>query len=172
MLENNPTEGLVPSMSERLVTLVIKWKRSKAGTQLLEQNGAPVLDLEGNPIYCDGKWKSPKCMQSLMTTVNELHVAHGHAANDHYKEACSDCMHLYYTRGNANRCPFHAGSPVLFRWGQPSTSNMVVVEQANSSKAGQGYEANGDSPFLPCELIALRKKYISSNSVFEHAFWT
>ncbi|TPX54312.1 hypothetical protein CcCBS67573_g09589 [Chytriomyces confervae] len=110
------------------------------------KNGAPVLDLKGNPIYCDKKWKSPKCVQSLMTTVNELHVAHGHAANDHYKEACSDCMHLYYTRDNANKCPFHAGSPVLFRWGQPSTSNMVVVEE---SKAGQGYEANGDSPFLP-----------------------
>ncbi|KAJ3250257.1 hypothetical protein HDU77_006867 [Chytriomyces hyalinus] len=55
MLDKYPTEGLVPSISARLISLVIKWKHSEAGTFLLEQNGTPVLDLKGDKILFDGK---------------------------------------------------------------------------------------------------------------------
>ena len=48
-----------PSMKVETLVLYLKFKYYEAHEFLTEANGEPVLDVDGNPIYCSGTWNDP-----------------------------------------------------------------------------------------------------------------
>ncbi|RHY97843.1 hypothetical protein DYB31_016026, partial [Aphanomyces astaci] len=51
-----------PAMSVKRLCAYLKYKTGAIGTILHYDDGLPVLDVDGQPVLCDGQWKDPQNM--------------------------------------------------------------------------------------------------------------
>ncbi|SPQ93549.1 unnamed protein product (mitochondrion) [Plasmodiophora brassicae] len=67
-----------PSMLARTIVRYMDWKTGEEGPALLEVNGTPAVDVDGNAVVCDGQWKNPGgTLVQFLTAVSKAHKAAG-----------------------------------------------------------------------------------------------
>jgi hypothetical protein len=59
----------------------------------------------------------------------------------------------------------------LWRRGNPRTAVVVKNTFKQSNIDGSGYVAEGDSALTPWELLSLRDRLLSTNSLWDLEFW-
>jgi hypothetical protein len=69
--------GRAPAMNPKSLALLIKWKRGKAGTALLDSSKKQVIDVLGKPVVCKGGWNDPNNVQALLTVIRGIHYDKG-----------------------------------------------------------------------------------------------
>ncbi|RHY80020.1 hypothetical protein DYB26_010800 [Aphanomyces astaci] len=58
-----------PAMSVKSLCAYLKYKTGAIGTILHYDDGLPVLDVDGQPVLCDGQWKDPQNMIQLSSAL-------------------------------------------------------------------------------------------------------
>lgn len=165
-----PPEPFCPSMDPNSIALFINWKRYPAGSPLLEiGNGSVILaDVEGNPIRCQGTWNDPNNVNQLLSAVGAIHEARNQGGA--YFNSCEDCIDIYTRLNDKSGCRFHTTAQ-LWRRGNPRTAVVVKNTFKQSNIDGSGYVAEGDSALTPWELLSLRDRLLSTNSLWDLEFW-
>jgi hypothetical protein len=161
--------GSVPSMNASSLSQLIAWKRSKAGTPLLNSAKLPVLDLLGNPILCMGGWNDPKIVQSFISILRLVHVATEN--NGDYVEPCRVCWSIRHPVDGSppayHPCPSHS-TQHLYRMG--NTADAVVVQNtySESTEAGKSHKVRGDDALTPWEFNDLRSYWTGPGCTIYH----
>jgi hypothetical protein len=70
MLRREPLEYF-PSMNPTSIILHHRWRIEKKGTPLTYDNGTPVKDLNGKPIFCVGTWVSPENLEQCRSVIKK-----------------------------------------------------------------------------------------------------
>ena len=101
--------------------------------------------------------------------MSGLHLAR--KQNGAYSEPCSNCIEEYGKSRTA--CIFHVGKPRLWRIGCPREVVNVKIRYQKVTRIDLvDYEAQGNSPLLPHELMELRIALLSKNSLVSMWLWT
>jgi hypothetical protein len=169
ILLDTPPEPFCPAMDPHTVANFIRYKRGIKGDPLLdEETEAQIVDVFGNPVYCQGGWKDPKNVDQLLSAVGALHSARGHRG--HFIDFCDECIAL---DGNKEYqgCRFHRGAPRLWRQGNPKDCDLMTNVVNRNSKDGSDYMAQGDSPLTPWEVMDIRTHLMSSNDLADLQFY-
>jgi hypothetical protein len=165
ILQENAPMHLCPSVDANSIVLYYKWKLLPKDTPL-----------EGTSILSSGSWKDPKNMDQFRAAMVALHKSRGQGGI--YQEPCSDCLRKYDGCLGAENfeyrggCRQHPSNPLLWLTGNPVTSSAVEDCVQELFKLHSGYVARGDSPLTPSELIKLRNRLLSSNSLHDFELWT
>ncbi|KAI9359581.1 hypothetical protein DFJ73DRAFT_902032 [Zopfochytrium polystomum] len=69
ILEDTPPD-FCPSMDYKSLILVLKFKQQPKGNQLLHENRAPVMDVLGQEVLCQGGWNAPNVVNQLLSTAH------------------------------------------------------------------------------------------------------
>ncbi|TPX74577.1 hypothetical protein CcCBS67573_g04170 [Chytriomyces confervae] len=156
MLLDNPP-ACPPSMNKDTIVKFITFKREEAGTPLVHNN-EPVLDVFGDPVYCQGGWNDPNGVAQLLTALTSVHQARGVEENEPYCDPCNTCIELD-KQGDRFGCDSCRGRgfPRLWRRGNPCRNIDVKNTMARSTRNAAGYRALGDSPLTPQELLNIRQ---------------
>lgn len=158
-----------PSMNANSLEEFFRFKRQAAGTMLKDDSGRPVLDIHGQTITCDGRWKSPY-MDAYKAAVSDLHATNGHTGS--YCEPCVDCLALAPDI-QYQGCEHHRGQCRLRRCGNPI--RCVIFTNTNRQQViwgdEAGYEEQGCSQMLPSDVRRLRNYYLSLNSIVGLQHW-
>jgi hypothetical protein len=165
ILQEHAPMHLCPSVDAKSIVLFYKWKLLPKGTAL-----------EGTDILSTGSWKDPKQMDQFRAAMVALHKSRGQGGE--YQEPCSDCLRKYdgclaaenfqYKGG----CRQHPSNPLLWRTGNPVTSSAVEDCVKELFRLHSAYVARGDSPITPSEILKLRTRLLSSNSLQDFQMWT
>lgn len=167
LLKNRPDR--CPAMSPMSLALLIRWKRGKFGSPLLNMDNEHVRDVNGVPINCTGDWKDPDNVKQLTSAVGACHQAAG--LDGLYIERCADC-HLAWNENSTMGCQYHLGHPNMWRKGNPCTANLLKNEVRRWNCEGADYEVRGDSPLTPWEVVSLRHRLCSSGNLMDLCFFT
>jgi hypothetical protein len=164
--------GRLPSVSVRTVKLFIKWKVMPQGSTLVD-DGVAILDLEGNEVSCAGSWTAPDNIRQFSSAVSLCHTSRGNGGD--YSEACKDCLSGKEQAENVQAffgCEIHHPNRKLFRHGDPMTDTKLIdyMKQIFSEKSA--YVERGDSPLTPNELLQVRDRLCSSNSLWDFQLYT
>jgi hypothetical protein len=158
-----------PSMSVNSLEEFYRFKRQPKGIELVDDKGAPVKDILGNVIKCDGAWKSP-FIDSYKAAISDLHATNGQTGA--YGEPCEGCLNLAADIQHKG-CEHHRGQCRLRRCGNPITcvtfynTQRQQVNWANEA----GYEEKGCSQLLPSDVRRLRNYFISMNTLVGLQHW-
>ncbi len=91
MLRREPLEYF-PSMNLSSIILHHRWRIEKKDTPLMYDNGTPVKDLDGNPIFCVGTWVSPENLDQCQSAISTLHKARNMIGA--YQKPCLECIEV------------------------------------------------------------------------------
>jgi hypothetical protein len=121
--------GRLPSVCVRTVRLFIKWKVLPKGSILVDDgdDGAAILDLEGNEVICAGSWTAPDNIRQFGSALTLCHTSRGNGGA--YSEACVDCLNGKEQAENAQSyfgCEIHHPNRKLFRHGDPMTDSKLI----------------------------------------------
>jgi hypothetical protein len=169
MLQDNAPRPFCPSISASTISEFIRWKRTASGKPFLNRNREPIMDVLGRPMFCNGGWNDPRNVLQFNSAVIALHSSHNQRGQ--YLERCIECVNLERSGSGHLGCQFHRGNPCIWRKGCPVDSGDVENAVKQSSKDGETYEPNGDSPLSPFELIQIRNYLISSNTIENFQLW-
>ena len=156
MLPRPPTR-VCPSMDPKSISLFIKYKRGKKGTQLLDSNDDEVHDVLGNPVLCVGQWNTPKNHSQLLSAIGAVHAAKGN--DGEYREACDECI-AGCDAGEYQGCFAHVGSIRVWRGGNPKNCDLMRNTVKRSTKDSSNYVEHGNHMFF---LILNSKLFIFSH---------
>ena len=168
MLLDTVPEPFCPSMEPEAIALFIKYKRGEMDEVLQDLSGNSVFDVFGNLVRCDGKWKDPKNVDQLLSAIGAIHSANGQRGT--FIDTCVECVNLE-SQKNYHGCRFHRGSPLIWRKGNPKDCDLIMNVVNQNSKDGSTYLSRGDSPLTPWELLDIRQKLLSSNSLSDLQVW-
>jgi hypothetical protein len=172
ILNPNAPIRFCPSMSADSLLSYIDFKVLKCGEPLVVSRDfasdhsriGPVFDyFTQRPMLASGSWSDPGCVNQLLSAISNLHLAR--YQNGPYTEPCADCI-TEYEAGNRSGCRFHVPNPCLFRKGSPR--DFCHVKNRYTKATGTDlpdYQAQGNSPLLPHEIIDIRNFLLSRNSV-------
>ncbi|KAI9339167.1 hypothetical protein DFJ73DRAFT_961925 [Zopfochytrium polystomum] len=182
MLLECPPTPICPSMKPSTLASFIRFKRFPPNTPLLDAHGNPVLDVFGDAITCQGGWNDPGSANGFLSVMGGIH-----RSRNQQGPYVSDCQHcLEYERttrtdasiineANATRreekCSAHKYHPIIYRMGNPLNSSTVHDTLQNSTKAAATYTPNGDTGLTPWELLDVRRRLLSGNSLWELMIW-
>jgi hypothetical protein len=165
ILQEDAPLHLCPSVDARSISLYYKWKLLPRGTPL-----------EGTDLICTGAWKDPRNMDQFRAAMMALHKSRGQSGP--YQVPCEDCLKKYAGCMSSENfvyqggCRAHLANPVLWLVGNPVTSNIVEDCAKSLFKLHSAYIAKGDSAVTPSELLKIRGKLLSSNSIYDYLIWT
>jgi hypothetical protein len=167
--------GRLPSVSVRTVRLFIKWKVLPKGSILVDDSdgNAVVLDLEGNEVTCAGSWTAPDNIRQFGSALTLCHTSRGNGGV--YSEACKDCLSGKEQAENAQAffgCETHHPNRKLFRHGDPMTDVKLIDFMKKIFSEKSAYIERGDSPLTPNELLQVRDRLCSSNSLWDFQLYT
>lgn len=161
ILLEKPPEPFCPAMNPLTICHYIHFKRWPKDTPLRNIiTNELVLDIFGNSIVCQGKWKDPKNVDQLISAIGAIHAAKGH--RECFFDSCKDCI----DDGNLG-CRFHRGNPLFWKKGNPKNCDLLENIINKNSKDGSSYVSHGDSPITPWELIDIREHLINSNNLYD-----
>lgn len=163
MLQDCAPHPFCPSMSAESITLFIQRKGGEHGEPLLDASSKPVKDVLGIPVLIDGGWNDPKNVKQFNSALVAIHAANNQ--REQYEEKCDVCIAMEATGAGHQGCHIHRGNPCIWRKGCPKESNTVENAVKRSTKDGESYEPNGDSPITPFELLKIRTRLLSSNDI-------
>ena len=152
-------------MSAEHLCLFLDFKRGVHGEPLLDHNDLPIMDVEGNPVFCDGGWNAPTIAEHLQAAVRNLHKARGHTGS--YTEACPNCVEKIENSEDHMGCHMHYGIPRLSRTGNPTLSVEFKNAIKKWAKAGANYEVRGCAHMLPSQVRMLHNFLVLGNGTLK-----
>jgi hypothetical protein len=165
ILQENAPNYLCPAVNARSISLYYKWRLLPKGTEI-----------DGLDFPSCGTWNDPKGMDQFRSAMVALHKARGH--DGVYQEPCDFCLKKYEgILGSGNfefkgGCRQHASNPVLWLTGNPVNSNIVQDCARSLFRLHSAYKVQGDTPLAPSELLKIRGRLLSSNSLTDFQLWT
>lgn len=159
-----------PSMNVETAEQFLCLKRTPRNMELIAIGGAPVMDVDGQQVFCDGGWKAPKKAGQYQAAVSNLHVANNQEGT--YLIPCAACIAAHEKKEENATCAVHSGSfPRRFRGGNPTKNHVFTNTVAKCMKDGAMYVERGDSQLLPSDLRALRTHLLSTNDLDNLQMW-
>ncbi|MGH7974458.1 MAG: hypothetical protein ACREBR_02935, partial [bacterium] len=77
---------------------------------------------------------------------------------------CSDCI-AETNKGNLLGCRPHQGSPMVWRKGNPTSTELVGNEAKISKRAAFDYRSKDDAALTPWDMFSIRSALLSQNDV-------
>ncbi|ETV64125.1 hypothetical protein H257_18942 [Aphanomyces astaci] len=146
-----------PAMSVKRLCAYLKYKTGAIGTILHYDDGLPVLDVDGQPVLCDGQWKDPQNMIQLSSAVSAAHKAKGMGQMP-YEEQCDACYRLFSDKSLVTGCRHHAGRGRLSRTGNARFSEDFINCMTRIRKHDLWlYTPSPESMCNPLELVNIRR---------------
>ncbi|KAI9324302.1 hypothetical protein DFJ73DRAFT_966423 [Zopfochytrium polystomum] len=188
MLLASPPTPICPSMQPETIASFITYKRSPPNTPLLDPAGTAIVDVvHGQPIMCQGGWNDPMSANSFVSVISGIHRSRNQGGP--FLEDCPRCkaletpptqepelpavhQHEPSTTAASTGCHAHRFRPMLYRMGNPLHCSTVRDALHNSSDAAATYVAEGDTGLTPWELLDVRRRLLSGNSLWELMIWT
>ncbi|KAJ3019111.1 UNVERIFIED_CONTAM: hypothetical protein HDU68_010818 [Siphonaria sp. JEL0065] len=98
----------------------------------------------------------------MLAAITSIHKARGIDENEGYCDPCDQCIALDKDgdRFGCNECRGR-GFPKLWRRGNPCRNVIVTNTARQSTLDAAGYQALGDSPLTPQELLLIRQNLMS-----------
>jgi len=163
MLRREPLEYF-PSMNPSSIILHHRWRIEKKDTPLMYDNGTPVKDLDGNPIFCVGTWVSPENLDQCRSAISTLHKARNMIGA--YQKPCLECIEVDQQK-EYQGCRFHRVNSKLWSSGNPNTALDAFNYSVSYARSMSGYISRGDSPLTPEELKQICSRLLVSNSLWD-----
>ena len=158
----------VPSMKVEVVEQFIRLKRSSRNTELLTIAGAPVLDIDGGQVFCDGGWNAPNKAEQCQAALSDIHTANNQEGT--YLMPCTLCVTA--AEEKEKKCNKHSGSyPRVARCGNPTRNQVFKHTMAQQRRDGAAYVVKGDSQLLPSDLRALQRHLLSTSDICGLESW-
>ncbi|KAF0710254.1 hypothetical protein AaE_012617, partial [Aphanomyces astaci] len=150
----------------------LKYKTGAIGTILHYDDGLPVLDVDGQPVLCDGQWKDPQNMIQLSSAVSAAHKAKG-MGQVPYEEQCDACYRLFSDKSLVTGCRHHAGRGRLSRTGNARFSEDFINCMTRIRKHDLWlYTPSPESMCNPLELVNIRRYLLAANDLLGWKLWT
>lgn len=168
MLLDTPTKPIVPSMNPVTIALFVRFKRQKKGDVLRNDGGSIVKDVLGNEVECQGGWKDPRNVDQLFAAISSIHEVRNQLGQ--FQEKCDECFALD-AQQQYHGCSIHRGSPALWTKGDPKHSSHLKNALRGNSKMGRDYQARGDNPLAPFEMVKIKNACVATNKLCDFQFW-
>ncbi|RHZ12571.1 hypothetical protein DYB37_010252 [Aphanomyces astaci] len=161
-----------PAMSVKSLCAYLKYKTGAIGTILHYDDGLPVLDVDGQPVLCDGQWKDPQNMIQLSSAVSAAHKAKG-MGQVPYEEQYDACYRLFSDKSLVTGCRHHAGRGRLSRTGNARFSEDFIKCMTRIRNHDLWlYTPSSESMCKPLELVNIRRYLLVPNQLMGWKLWT
>ena len=131
----------------------------------MNEDGNPVLGIDGNNVLCIGTWLAPINVEQCRSAISCAHDNRGHPQFSTYSSPCPECLAIV-PDDSYKGCRFHRGKPHLWSNGNPKNSKVWRdwLKRYLSSKSA--YITNGDTALSPEQLRKIRAYLLTGNLLF------
>ena len=158
LLRHPPGNGHSPSMSVRSIHAFVNHKFLPQGSPLSDLHNNTVLDIDGNPITCEGTIKAQQWLKTFYASIVQVH--RNNQRDGPFVSQCLPCL-----ASKPTGCQHHAPICQWMNRGNPCNHTAIHDQKdwLRKESIRRQYKSHSKSPFLPSDLNNIQQYMMLGN---------
>lgn len=149
-------------------SIQIRFVHYNMGQELIGVANTVVLDVTGQKVICDGKWRAVINEKQFGSTITKFHKFREHNSTEYHKD-CADCLD-HYLKGERIGC-IEQHFPQPFSTGNPMVSMQVEHGMRTLRTSQEIFDITGASSLNPFQVEQVRQYLVGTRSLKDYQTW-